>query len=42
MADLERCTGFRFTPGTAPPLWTIAQVLVDQAFDNIRLYGLSR
>jgi hypothetical protein len=34
-----KCSGFQLTPRTATALWTIAQILADQAYDDVEKHG---
>jgi hypothetical protein len=37
--DCDECSGFQLTPRTTLALWTVAQVISDQAYDDIEEYG---
>lgn len=37
--DCEACGGFQLTPRTAAALWTVAQLLADQVYDDIEEHG---
>ena len=35
----DACSGFQLTPRTAAVLWTVAQILADQTYDDIQEHG---
>lgn len=37
--DCDSCSGFQMTPRTALALWTVGQIIADQAYDDVVEYG---